>query len=121
MDKNKLAQLLKQDEGPKLDFKASLSLSTESEKKEITRDVIAMANSRGGRGYIIYGVEDKTKRVIGVNPGYYKEEQIQQIIYNRCDPPVPISVEFIEYEGKLLAVLSVYKSSHQPHQMQSNC
>jgi len=33
MDNEKLLQLLKREEGPKLDFKAVLSLSTESEKK----------------------------------------------------------------------------------------
>lgn len=120
MDKYKLSQLLKKEEGPKLDFKAALHLTTESDKKEITKDVIAMANSRGGRGYIVFGVEDKTKRILGIDPGDFIEEQIQQIIYNRCDPPVPIAIDFVEYEGKLLAVLTVYKSSHQPHQMMQN-
>ncbi len=120
MDKCKLERLLKQEEGPKLDFKASLSLSTESEKKELTKDVIAMANSRGGRGYIIFGVEDKTKRILGISPPDYKEEKIQQIIYNRCDPPIPISVDVLDYEEKILAVLTVYKSRHKPHQMLQN-
>jgi len=96
LDKNKLMKLLRQEEGPKLDFKAALHLTTESEKKELTKDVIAMANSRGGRGYIIFGVEDKTKKILGIDSVDFKEEQIQQIIYNRCDPPVPISVDFIE-------------------------
>ena len=117
MDKNKLKQLLKQEEGPKLDFKARLCLATESEKKELAKDVIAIANSRGGRGHIVFGVEDKTKKIIGVDPGNFKEEQIQQIIYNRCDPPVPVSVEFLEVDGKLVVVLTIYRSSHQPHQM----
>lgn len=120
MDKNKLKQLLKGEEGPKMDFKASLSLVTESEKKELTKDVIAMANSRGGRGYIIFGIEDKTKKVLGVNPRDFHEEQIQQIIFNRCDPPVPISVEFVEYQNCILAVLTVFRSSQQPHMMLQN-
>lgn len=120
MDRNKLLQLLKHEEGPKLDFKAALKLFTESEKREITKDVIAMANSRGGRGYIVFGVEDKTKKILGVDPGDFKEEQIQQIIYNRCDPPVPISVDFFELEGKKVAVITVFRSSHQPHQMLQN-
>ena len=120
MDIYKLKQLLKQEEGPKLDFKARLCLSTESEKKELTKDVIAMANSRGGRGYIVFGIEDKTKRILGIDPTDFREEQIQQIIYNRCDPPVPVSVDFIDMEGKQIAVLTVYRSSHQPHQMMQN-
>jgi len=120
LDRNKLKQLLKREEGPKLDFKATLSLSTESDKKEFAKDVIAMANSRGGRGYIIFGVEDKTKRILGIDPGNFSEEQIQQIICNRCDPPVPISVEFVDVEEKIIAVISVFRSSHKPHQMIQN-
>lgn len=117
MDAVKLRQLLKLEEGPKLDFKAEMHLSTESEKKELTKDVIAIANSRGGRGHIIYGIEDKTKKVIGVEPGDFTEEQIQQIIYNRSDPPVPVSVEFVRLDGLLVATITIFKSSHRPHQM----
>lgn len=66
MDADRIKQFLRREEGPKLDFKQILRLNTESEKKEITKDVIAVANSRGGRGYILYGVEDKTKRIINM-------------------------------------------------------
>ncbi len=117
MDADRIKQFLRREEGPKLDFKQILRLNTESEKKEITKDVIAIANSRGGRGYILYGVEDKTKRIIGVDPGRFGEEQIQQIIYNRSDPPVPVRVDFVEYEGVTLAIITVFKSRHRPHQM----
>ncbi|NLD48882.1 MAG: ATP-binding protein, partial [Clostridiaceae bacterium] len=120
MDCYKLKRLLKQEEGPKLDFKAELKLSTESEKKELTKDVIAIANSRGGRGYIVFGVEDKSKKILGIDPGEYTEEQIQQIIYNRCDPPVPISMDFVKAGGKTLGVLTIYRSNHKPHQMMQN-
>ena len=120
MDEYKLRQLLKREEGPKLDFKAELNLSTESDKKELTKDVIAIANSRGGRGYILFGIEDKTKRILGIDPANFSEEQIQQIIYNRCDPPVPISVDFFNIEGKMIVAITVYKSSNKPHQMLQN-
>lgn len=120
MDTNKLRHLLNQEEGPKLDFKATLRISTESEKKELVKDVIAIANSRGGRGYIVFGIEDKTKRVLGTNVENFTEEQIQQIIYNRCDPPIPVRLDVIEYECKKVAVLTVYRSNQQPHQMLQN-
>lgn len=120
MDVHKLNELLKKNEGPKLDFKAKLSLSTDGEKKELCKDVIAIANSRGGRGYIIFGIEDKTKKVLGIESSNYKEEQIQQSIYNRVDPPVPISIDFFKIEEKEIAVLTVYHSQHRPHQMLQN-
>ena len=120
MDRQKLKQLLRGEEGPKLDFKAELHLVNESDKKELTKDVIAMANSRGGRGYIIFGVQDKTKKLLGIDSRDFHEEQIQQIIYNRCDPPVPISIEFVKYEEATLAVLTVFRSCHKPHMMLQN-
>ncbi|WAM31092.1 RNA-binding domain-containing protein [Caldicellulosiruptor naganoensis] len=120
MDKYKLKALLESDEGPKLDFKSKLSLETESEKKELVKDVIAIANSRGGRGYIIFGVEDKTKRIVGINDDNITEEKIQQTISSRCDPPVSIKFEIVEYESKKLGILTIYKSSLRPHQMVQN-
>jgi len=117
LDADRIKQLLRREEDPKLDFKATLHLKTEGEKKELTRDVIAIANSRGGRGYILFGIEDKTKIPLGIDPKDFNEEQIQQIIYNRSDPPVPVNIEFVEYEGVMLAVLTIFKSHHKPHQM----
>ena len=117
MDVQKLKQLLLREEGEKLDYKAELHLVTESDKKELAKDVSAMANTRGGRGHIIFGVEDKTRRIIGIDSNYFQEEQIQQIIYNRTDPPVPVGLDLVQMEDKTVAVLTVYRSHHAPHQI----
>jgi len=120
VDVQKLKQLLSREEDEKLDFKACLKLCTESDKKELVKDVTAIANSKGGRGHIIFGVEDKTKRILGIDRSDFQEEHIQQIIYNRTDPPVPVQVDFVEYEGKQLAVITIFKSRHAPHQVIQN-
>ncbi|NLX63317.1 MAG: transcriptional regulator [Clostridiaceae bacterium] len=117
MDVQRLKQLLSREENEKMDFKAQLKLTTESEKKELVKDVTAIANSRGGRGYIIFGVEDKTKRIIGIEPDDSLEERIQQIIYNRTDPPVPVSLDLVKIKNKTVAVLTIFKSKHAPHQV----
>lgn len=117
MDVQRLKQLLSREEGEKLDFKAELHLSTESDKKELAKDVTAMANTRGGRGHIIFGIEDKTKRVLGIEPEIFQEEQIQQIIYNRTDPPVPVNLDLVKIEDKTVAVLTIFRSKHAPHQI----
>jgi len=67
MDIRKLNSILKREEGPKLDFKLRLELWNETGKKELAKDVCAIANSNGGRGHIIIGIEDKTKRIVGIN------------------------------------------------------
>jgi predicted HTH transcriptional regulator len=87
VDSKRLLSLIKKDEGVKLDFKLRLSLQYESNKKELAKDISAIANSRGGRGYIIIGVEDKSKKIVGLKDDeIIKEEQVQQIVSSRCEP-----------------------------------
>lgn len=120
MDRHKLGSLIKKPEGSKLDYKLKISLNTPSEKKELAKDISAIANTYGGRGYIIFGIEDKTKNIVGIKKREYTEEKIQQIISTRIDPPVPIRMEYIEYEKKTVGVLTIFKSDQRPHQIRQN-
>lgn len=117
MDGKRLTNLIKRPEGPKLDFKQVIDIVTESGRKEIAKDVCAIANSKGGRGYIILGIEDKTKRVMGIGSLDITEEQIQQIITSRSEPPIPISLELVEYEGKRLGIINIYDGPQKPYQI----
>lgn len=118
MNLHKLRQLLKNDEGFKLDFKLKLNLELESEKKEFVKDVIAIANTPGGRGYIIFGVEDQTRRVVGLSEILeHVEERIQQMIANRTTPPVPVRFDLLQVEDKKVGVITIFKSMQVPHQM----
>lgn len=120
MYKKKLNNLLKKIEGPKLDFKQYIQIDTDSGRKELAKDICAIANSKGGRGYLIIGIEDKTKRIIGIGDLELSEEKIQQIISSRIEPPVPISLEFIEYENKKVAIINIYDGPQKPYQMRDN-
>lgn len=118
MNLHKLRQLLKNDEGFKLDFKLQLHLELESEKKELVKDVIAIANTAGGRGYIIFGVEDQTRQIVGLDTiPEHVEERIQQIIAHRATPPVPVRFDLLEVAHKKVGVITIFKSMQVPHQM----
>lgn len=117
MDKQRLKSILKQSEGPKLDFKELLDLTGESGKKELAKDVLAITNSQGGRGHIIIGIRDHSKEVVGIDPLDYKEERIQQVLSLRCDPPVNVRAELMEYEKKWVCIITVFRSYNKPHQM----
>lgn len=120
MDDKKLSNLLLKSEEPKLDYKLKIDISTESGKKELAKDVCAVANSRGGRGYLILGVEDKTKKLIGVNPEELEEEQLQQIISSRCEPPIPVSLEYIQYQNVTLGIINIFDGNQKPYQLRDN-
>lgn len=117
MNKGKLYSLLKQNEGPKLDFKEEVDITCESGKKEMAKDIIAIANSQGGRGYIIIGVVDKTKVIKGIGDKEYREESIQQLLSLRCDPPLVVRVEKVKVEKKEVCVIIIFRSFQKPHQM----
>lgn len=121
MDKKKLLKLIDMEEGTKLDFKLKLDLNFESGKKELAKDICAIANSNGGRGYIIVGIEDKTKEIIGLEDDcVLSEEQIQQIVASRCDPPIPIALEIIEMDKKNIGVITIYNGRQKPYQVREN-
>lgn len=121
MDKKKLMSLIRREEGPKLDFKLKLDLANETGKKELTKDICAIANSNGGRGYIVVGIQDKTKNVFGIDEkSTFTEEQIQQIITSRCEPPIPLQVDFIYINNKKIGVISIYDGGQRPYQVREN-
>lgn len=118
MDEKKLLSIISKGEGIKVDFKRELNLSYDSYKKELAKDVCAIANSRGGRGYIIVGVEDKSREIIGVKDlNSLNEEKIQQIVSSRCEPPIPIMVEILEVENKKVGVIVIYDGGQKPYQI----
>lgn len=120
MDKRRFANLLKKAEGTKLDFKQYIEIDTDSGRKELAKDICAIANSRGGRGYLVIGIEDKTKKVLGIGDLELNEEKIQQIISSRIEPPVPISLEFLEFDKKKVAIINIYDGPQKPYQMRDN-
>ncbi|CCJ33721.1 helix-turn-helix domain-containing protein [Caloramator australicus] len=117
MDFQKLLSLISKEEGLKLDFKEKLNIDTESGKKELAKDICAIANSKGGRGYLIFGIEDKSKKIIGINKDLFSEEKIQQIVSTRIEPPVPVSVDKIDIAGKTIGIITIYNTEQKPFQL----
>lgn len=118
MNKKKLLSLIQQREGTKLDFKLKIDITSESGKKELAKDVCAMANSKGGRGYLIIGIEDRTKRIVGINKTKsLDEEKIQQVISSRCEPPIPITVEVVDVEGVDVGIITIFDGGQKPYQI----
>jgi predicted HTH transcriptional regulator len=58
--------------------------------------------------------------VVGVDEIDFSEEKIQQIISSRIDPPIPVSLEILKYNGKNVAVINIYNSPQRPYQMRDN-
>ncbi len=121
MDIKKLSSLIEKNEGRKLDFKLKLDLETETGKKELAKDVCAIANSKGGRGYIIVGIQDKTHEIIGIDTeSFVTEEQVQQIVSSRCEPPIPISVDIFSIQDRNVGVITIFNGDQKPYQIREH-
>jgi ATP-dependent DNA helicase RecG len=93
MNKDELQLILEEGEGYRIEFKES--------RTSIDKELVAFANSSGGR--IFLGVTDD-KEIKGVNITNRLKSQIQDIA-NNCQPPIKIILE--EFENILQPVPSI--------------
>lgn len=112
-----LEELIFQAEGPKLDVKQqSWDLDTNEGKAEFIKDVSAIANSPGQEtGYIILGVTDKDRGLVGVDRNLVKEERLQQIVAEYIDPPFTLSFSVRSLRDQPVGLISIPPSSKKPH------
>ena len=99
MDKKELDFILSQGEGLNLEFKENIN--------GIDKDIVAFANSQGGRIFI--GISDK-KEIRGVDVSNRIKSEIQDIARN-CDPRIGINIE--QFEDIL--IINVKESGSKPH------
>ena len=111
----KLKTIISSRETSKIDFKVTFELKNGPQKEELAKDVSAIANTPGGRGFLIYGVTDDRK-VRGISRSAFKEEQMQQIISSRCDPSVKFPAYILRYLGHHIGVIEIPHSISRPHQ-----
>ncbi|MCK5281805.1 MAG: putative DNA binding domain-containing protein [Nanoarchaeota archaeon] len=103
MNKKELKFILQEGEGLKLEFKESLN--------NIDKEIVAFANSTGGR--IFLGITDDGK-VKGIRLNNKLKSQIQDIAKN-CDPHVKISVESFEN----IAIITIPEGINKPYRCSS--
>ena len=93
-------------ETAKVDLKRELHLANKPEKTEFAKDVMAIANTPGGVGYLIYGVLDVDQRptakiedfVVGVDANESSDSMLIRMVDALdyfCDPPPAIDYEIV--------------------------
>ncbi len=115
-------------ETPKVDLKLTLQLDSSKDKMEFAKDVTAIANTPGGNGYIVIGVQDvkdrKTKDPQDYIAGFSWPQgpdqfectanQILRVYVSKM--PVIRYDEFPHPEcGKNIGVITIERSFRKPH------
>ena len=110
-------------EGLRLEFKLTNYGKTDSEKRELLKDVSALANSHGG--HLVIGIEETegvATNVIGIGVDIDADAEIlrmEQILRNAIDPPIsgvrirpiPLAV------GRKALLLRIPRSWNPPHRV----
>jgi hypothetical protein len=108
-------------EGLRLDFKLTIYGRNDSEKRELLKDVSALANSHGG--HLAIGIEETegvAANVIGVDIDADAEIlRMEQILRNAIDPPISgIRIRSIPLAvGQKVLLLRVPRSWNPPHRV----
>lgn len=106
ISENEIKQLIeKAEEGPTLDYKEDLPLETDGDKAQFVKDVISLANS-GGIAHLLIGVEDGTGKPVGFKTPH-KAEQLNQILRDKCDPPLRLEYREIKVMGYKIGVIEI--------------
>ena len=110
-------------ESIRLEYKQSIDISSKSARKELCKDVSAMANAFGGK--IIYGLAESKQKDVGSIPSkltpikdHSLKESMQQIITDGILPRIDFQINNFEsdkYPGHEYVVIDVPQSIRGPH------
>ena len=104
MNPEELVMLLEEGEGYKIEYKEGIS--------GIDKDMVAFANSSGGR--IFLGITDN-KQIKGVNITNRLKTQVQDRA-NKCRPKVKIVMEVILFDNKEILIVNVREGEDKPYE-----
>jgi len=108
-----------------LEYKQEL-IGNDKEKKEISKDISAMANTGGG--YLIIGVKEKDGKAIGISGTERKigrqpvEEWIEGVLISNVRPKLTIIPKVINIKSnneKAIMVIHIPQSTRRPHMVTS--
>ena len=80
---------------------------------DLAKLVTAFYNSRGGT--IVFGVENGTRRLVGVPNPQGIEEGIINIVRDRCSLDVMPTIEFVSYQGMEFVVVTCPQGARKPY------
>lgn len=102
-----LEALLQQPESKTLEFKASVETS-----EHLLRSVVAFANTAGG--VILIGVEDKTRRVVGVTDPLALEERLANLISDSILPRLIPEIVVFPWRKTYVVAVEIFPSPNRP-------
>lgn len=111
-----IKQLVAQGEGPTIEFKREVDLSTREGQAEFCKDLMSLANimkSVGKTSYLLIGVDDDGGIVGMKEPLSHRQLKDAADLY--CQPPVVFRYWQGLVDGKLVGLIVIPQSYRKPH------
>ena len=110
----KIAELICQPEGRRLEFKESIPTGA-----DFARTIVAFANDAGGDLYV--GIKNEPRELTGVHEDdlFRLEEQISSIIHDQCYPIIVPEISFQSVDDKHFIHVQIYRGSNFPYYIKS--
>jgi len=83
-----------------------------SDNEDIAKSIVCFANTDGGQ--LIVGVNDNGE-IVGVENIDELQRRIDDVAYNRCEPPVTIVLETLFIENRTVLIINVPKGDQRPY------
>ena len=111
-----LLEEIKNGENKEIEYKRELPKHSDKYMKS----VIAFANSYGGK--IIFGVEDKTREIVGVEEekAFQSMDSIANAISDSCEPAIIPDITLQTVENKKLIVVEIAASTQRPYYIKAH-
>ena len=103
----RLRELIELGETDMVEFKRRFS-----DFDKIAKEIIAFANTRGGK--ILIGVDDDGT-IVGVDSEKHEIELVSTTAEFYCDPAIDVDIEIVEINGLDVIVINVPESATKPH------
>jgi len=110
MKRREVLNFIEEGENLHCEFKLKFSSA-----EKIAREMCAFANTKGG--VIFFGVDDD-KTITGVESEKAETELILDAASNYCEPPIPINIQYMEFNGKEVVIVEIKESDKKPHRLQ---
>ena len=98
--------------GESINIEYKVEMPKKSEK--YMKTVVAFANGRGGR--IVFGVDDKTLNIVGMNPDtiFQTMDAITNAISDSCEPKIYPDVTLQSIDDKTIIVVEIHPGPMRP-------
>lgn len=106
---------IKHGENKNIEFKKELP----DKSNKYIKTVIAFANTSGGK--IVFGVEDKTREIVGVDESvvFSVMDSITNAISDSCEPVIIPDVSLQTIDGKTIIVVEISAEKQRPYYIKS--